>query len=339
MNTIQISASQNVTNTETHHLIMKKMPDGKTVTVNTSQHGYIPTETKENPHRALTSEATEKYSTDESFKNQVIEFLDFVSATTKNQVINLPESKHHGKLREKYIKEDKFLTTSKKEGSKDWGCRLLAEIGLTSKLDSTCTHGTNLYSFLIATKTSDGYLLPLNKQIKRFGLAQTGEQRKGYRPLNRKYISSIGLEFYQSSFKYAIKYSKYNSSSNISSSELFASQILTDNYPEPILKTYEALSKIPVVLIGYGASRGHTSSGIQHEHVYKRLEVRTVAVPDNKIKNDLENLLPKINPNRNFNVILISDIEHIEEKNEPCKRTSYNDKPDYITLGIIDPKD
>ncbi len=93
-----------------------------------------------------------------------------------------------------------------------------------------------------------------------------------------------------------------------------------------------------MVTVGYGISRGFVSSSISHEHVYKRMQVRTVAVPDSETKINLENLLPKINQNRQFKVVLISDIESIEKQNPWFSRNSYKDKPDYIKLGIIDPK-
>jgi hypothetical protein len=331
MDSIQPGQTQNVKQTKIDSTIN---PNSKKVSVTKNEHCDSLTTKKENAYETLTCGLSEIYLTDKSLEERTIKFLEFVSTATKKSVINLPGSKHHGKSREKYIEEDQYLTSSKKDGAMDDSIRRCREKEKEYPPTNICTHGTNLYSFLIAAKTSDGYLLPLNKQIKRFGPAQAGEKR-GNTMLNKKHVSTVGLGFYKSNFHDAIQYAEDNAEC-FSPSKLFVDQILNDYCPELelISKTYEILSAIPVVTVGYGISRGEVSSTISNEEVYKRMQVRTVAVLNTEIKTTLEKLLPEINPNRQFKVVLISELELIDH----TERESYKDTPDYIKLGIIDPE-
>ena len=128
-----------------------------------------------------------------------------------------------------------------------------------------CAHGTNLQSALQAISNTNMQLVPGIKQVKLQGdISKTGESG-GITPFNRKYVSTVALNYYNSTCRGVIGYAE-RSAGGFNSS-----------------KTDE--SRIPVVVVGDGVEGMGVNSDIKNEVGYKRVNIRMLVLKDER---DLE---------------------------------------------------
>ena len=128
------------------------------------------------------------------------------------------------------------------------------------QLHDLCGHGTNLTAVISALMHSNGQLVPGIK-ARKLGAQMTTGVSKGTSIGNQRYVSSVGLGYLTSSItdvkKYAMQAIKKNS------------RLHSDH--------------VPVLVLGDGMVEGDVHSNIKNERVFKRLNIRGVAVPADRI--------------------------------------------------------
>lgn len=246
----------------------------------------VEVEIQELPERIFSNSVQKMaYMICEEIRKQAVEIMDFSSMDTVGfteegmRALKLPEeyieasrdALNSDNIKKKYQDSSvKSYIKNKKYPSKKRDLR-----PHTFDFDNICAHGTNLSSVVSALIHTNKQLTPGIKATKLGVKIKTG-QSGGKSLLNQRYVSTVPAYYQDSNLDLSLaeKYS-FNSSRKLG------------GYLESFVLPSDT---IQILVLGDGIDRGKVTSGgdHQHERVYKRVNIRVVAIEANHKETVLE---------------------------------------------------